>query len=352
MLKPPPHEFTLPRFSGKCRQEIASIVSQVVKLTGGEKGDGAGAISPPKPRAVSTAGGNRSCGDRTAADERDHGQRSQVRRQGAGAGGGSDGKGRVVAALAAPRGAVAEAEHSSRPELLLTLQENLESLGVNRAALQRDNPEGGGGSGSGSSRSIRDSVHEGGQVARMPTRGPAAAGGADGARGAASGAIHDASRDLAAAAGRAAAGEATALETKPAAGEEKKEDKLSPEPRATAATPGLEGTNPGRAGGDDDRLRFLHESYIARPEPSLLPLYPPGDPFLVCNHGNHGGAGGTAARRSPLAVEGSSAWLVRVPHEHFLRMPLSPSMLEDHSMSSYQRALAGLCSSEKKPGRM
>lgn len=34
--------------------------------------------------------------------------------------------------------------------------------------------------------------------------------------------------------------------------------------------------------------------------------------------------------------------VVRVPHQHFLRMPVSPSMIEDHFISSYRHGLAGV----------
>ena len=393
-----------------CRQEIASIVSQVVNLTGGEKGDGAGAISPPKPPALGTAD---HCGDDKIPNDDGQDQRSQVRRQGDGPGAG-DGSG----AAAAGEGMGAEVENSSRPELLLTLKENLESLGVNRAALKSDNLKGSGAAGSGG----RDRVDEGDHSLEVPQRAPATA--ADAALGAASVAEGDATETLTAAAGRDAASVATAAKTE-SPGKEKKREKSTPGRGTAAITAGLGGTNPGCGGGDDDRLRFLHESYIARPEPSLLPLYPPGDSFLVCNNGSPrgdnaarrgemggGGGGGDSIRapveqggawtrqsigaavseaatsvppsssssaaaataadapssaqqagglanntggtatRAPRGVEGSTAVLVRVPHEHFLRMPLSPSMLEDHSMSSYQRALAGLFSPEKRPARV
>eukprot|EP00903_Cladosiphon_okamuranus_P016280 g15013.t1 len=389
------------------RQEIASIVSQVVKLTGGEKVDGAGAVIPLKPNTLNTADGG------------GQGHRSGAPHDGA-VGGGDVSGGGVAAAAAA--GAEREAQLSSRPELLLTLKENLESLGVNRAALQHD-----------SSRGSRDSIDEGSQGSRMRQHGHSAADGADAARGAASGAEGYASRSLVAAAGGAAAGMATRREAESA--EMKKEESTPQERTVTAATTRVEGNNPGCAGCEDDRLRFLHESYMARPEPSLLPLYPPGDSFLVRNHGSHGGANaarggemgggggdggnrapgeqgragteqsteaaaffsatrspsssspfftssptssvaaasaaatdagpssaeqaggladntGGAVARSTRAIEGSGAWLVRVPHEYFLRMPLTPSMLEDHSIASYKRALAGLALGEKEPRRV
>lgn len=378
------------------RQEITSIVTQVVKLTGGEKGDGEGAISPPEPPALGTADLS---GDDTPPDDTGHGHRAPVPRQGVPSGG--DGG---VAAAAGE--AAAEVGLSSRPELLLTLKENLESLGLNRAALKRDNLEGAGaGTGTSGSRGSRNNVDEGDDGARVRQLGHAADD--DDARG-------DANRTLTTAAGRAAVGVATGVETESAEKEES-----TPERTPTAATAGLsmEGTIPGCGGGDDDQLRVLHEAYIARPEPSLLPLYPPGDSFLLRSDGDHdgfaaarggevsgGGGGGDigvpdeqgglgtgqsieasvsrsatssrsassaaaapasahrdggradsnargAATPAPRAVEGSGAVLVRVPHEHFLRMPLSPSMLEHHSISSYQRALEGLSSYEKKPGR-
>lgn len=189
------------------------------------------------------------------------------------------------------------------------------------------------------------------------------------------------------------------------------------------------------ARGDGERLLDLHKIFSAREEPSLLPLYPPGNPFLICNvvrgvgcesrndaaaaqrfvdnNNRTGGSGGgghangasvsdtldhgfqvdnyeiepggrrniagatgsavvdgstTAAYSSndannqhlvPAAnrprstvtessnsqqrsLSGGGVVLVRVPHQHFLRMPLSPSMISDHTMDSYRYGLAGL----------
>lgn len=176
----------------------------------------------------------------------------------------------------------------------------------------------------------------------------------------------------------------------------------------------------------------LHNMLSAREEPSYLPLYPPGDPFLMCNaaragasvskdminrvrpsdssvfHGANGDSAGvhgaarscgdeptsqssctvqtktwsieyaipavpsvererlgelaTAAAEDSIPSQGKGECvqgarvdtkmtgenasrgvvLVRVPHQHFLRMPLTPSMISDHLMSAYRYGLAGL----------
>lgn len=173
----------------------------------------------------------------------------------------------------------------------------------------------------------------------------------------------------------------------------------------------------------------LHSMLSAREEASYLPLYPPGDPFLMCNaaragtpvpgqsltreargepelcyvaagsvvgvtgakgpeveinmavegtpspsvtdglvavQGVDGGRGGRCsasavkdsqvshdkAKLAPRPLEasemskqhssGRGVVLVRVPHQHFLRMPLTPCMISDHTMSAYRYGLAGL----------
>lgn len=279
-------------------------------------------------------------------------------------------------------------------ELLLTLKGNLEALGASRAALNRDDPGGdGGGDGGGGGSTPGDSVTKSDvirhrQAADDTGPGAADAGAAAGAAAASdapTASLHGHARDPAAAAATAtadAAFAATAATAADRAARGTPERVSSDSARGSESASTIEAApgqgaaalseGPGRVGNDDDRLRCLHESYSARPEPSLLPLYPPGNPFLLCNgssngstagkDGSKGGSGGGSGDDIgyPVSesVSNSSAddgvgdgkngvVLVRVPHEHFLRMPLSPSMLEDHSMKSYQRALAGL--SEKDP---
>lgn len=63
-----------------------------------------------------------------------------------------------------------------------------------------------------------------------------------------------------------------------------------------------------------------------------------------------GGAGGDgggpvevgADLRSEDREDRKEILMVRVPHQHFLRMPVSPSMIEDHFISSYRHGLAGV----------
>ncbi|CAM9163284.1 unnamed protein product [Scytosiphon promiscuus] len=294
----------------QAEQEIASMVAQVVNLTGGETGDGAGAIKPAR-----------------------------------------------------------KVEPSSRPELLLTLKGNLEVLGASRAALHGDDPNGAGAGGKPEAADGTNSDVTRRGLAALDTSAGAAdagpraatAGGSATGPGAQSASLHD--RPVGDGGADGAAARATVDAASSVASESIRESSESASStKATqirgAAALSEEGARVGSD--DDDRLRCLHESYLARPEPSLLPLYPPGDPFLFKDGGGSSGGGGLgfavseSMAASSAAAKGAGAGsgedgvvLVRVPHEHFLRMPLSPSMLEDHSMSSYQRALAGL--SKKNP---
>ena len=151
------------------------------------------------------------------------------------------------------------------------------------------------------------------------------------------------------------------------------------------------------------KLKLLHESLLAKREPSLLPLYPPGDAFLVCNSSHNRDGGGVSSSGSSIlksatglndvgdhsgvdggeivssngrVCDGSSGLgspskapsstlsvaagrrahegegqespseeglrVVRVSQLHFLRMNLSPSMVADHTITSYQGILARL----------
>lgn len=305
---------------------------------------------------------------------------------------------------------------TSRFQLFSLLKESVKNLGADRAALQRS---GGSGGGTGSAK------EEHGEPRAEPCPGSCAA---------------DPTLD--------AEGTKRAVTAASA---------------ATARTGGGKGSD-------------LHELFSAREEPMLLPLYPPGDPFLICNasrvhksrasslaHARSAGeataaiestsswekrvgdtgstdivvgiegvsvdrtvgsigvdssvgstdgvestrltagttgagsarkevnvatamqaaaaaaaaAGGAAASQSGHierktgavgVIQGATAdgaqtdvdrpWggtreddefvLVRVPHQHFLRMPVSPSMISDHFTSSYRHGLAGV----KKHGMM
>ncbi|CBJ26861.1 conserved unknown protein [Ectocarpus siliculosus] len=314
------------------RQEIATIVTQVVKLTGGETGEGAGAIKP-KERRVRRAENNSGSGGRSGDL-----QRQQAEQAGTGTNGGDvRNSGGSAAAGARARGGGAEAESPVGTELLLTLKENLESLGASRGALKQDNAAlggGGGGSGSGGGSGGSGRVRNGdenrsGGRRRQHQPSASAAGGS------------------AAAASLATRGPGAAV-TKSRGSD------------VTAAT-----DRDANVGADDDRLRCLHEAFSARPEPSLLPLYPPGgtpiaasDAATAATTGScseerdgSGQASGdtqqmvtttTGASAAAAAAGEDGVVLMRVPHEHFLRMPLSPTMLEDHSILSYRKALAGL----------
>ncbi|CAB1116291.1 unnamed protein product [Ectocarpus sp. CCAP 1310/34] len=383
------------------RQEITTIVTQVVKLTGGETGDGAGAIKPKETR-VRRAEKNSGSGGRSGGGQ---GLQTGQAETGTKAAGGDIRGSGDSAAGARGVGGGTEAESPAGTELLLTLKENLESLGASREALKRDNAALDGGSSGGGRGScggsdgngrVRDGEeNRSGARRRQHQPNASAAGGS-----AASAPLAITGPGAAGTKGSMLEGESTRMGSKAAA--------AVAEAAAAATTESLSGEDAVNVGADDDRLRCLHETFSARPEPSLLPLYPPGDAFLVCSRSSSSSSttttisaeGGSVSRArgdgdgieadvsEPTLTAASDAVaaattdsssskeckgsgqasgdaqqigttttgasaaaaaagedgvvLMRVPHEHFLRMPLSPTMLEDHSILSYRKALAGL----------
>lgn len=416
----------------KQRREISRIVFQVLKITGGDKGNGGIAASD---LGEVTDSGNRRAGTGGDPAKKNTGKV----------------KGDAVA--------------SSRPELLIALKDNLENLGASRAALQR-------GSGSIDDGVCSKSSNSGGGHDREGCE------------------ISGVEIDDVVSAGRAVAAtsktgveekngeggpqrESTRVGSKSLHGENRRSPSLQTELRdrigeigvsrfpevdasnkklkghgtsikgvedsdgagatAAAGTVGADNTD-----ADDSRLHLLHNMYSAKEEPSSLPLYPPGDAFLMCNASRDNrvasreglGAKGateyqefissmkgdeesksrgddaTNSRKRPTTNDGdivdqnldgaagayrgnstlegvgsgerlssrsagveakarqglglgqateegqkimrdnsndlSGMVLVRVPHHHFLRITLSPTMIKDHNMSSYKRALAGL----------
>lgn len=95
------------------------------------------------------------------------------------------------------------------------------------------------------------------------------------------------------------------------------EDKYSKKAAIVAAVVGDDDDDDGND--DDNRLHFLHEMYVARPEPSLLPLYPPGDQFLVhssCRSAGPKSNAGVAATAAAASAAASTVVNPVAAHAH------------------------------------
>lgn len=400
----------------KNRNTIAGIITQVMRRTGEEKA-------------------SKKCADNANGDVRDRNNSLGITN---------------ATASSRPRGTdivncKSDDNNKSRPRLLSLLQENIKILSEKRAALERSkNDNDYGNNSNGSSAAV-----EGMKVLERDS-GDVVAVGADAGAGDAfiereASSVPPGDGPTSAFEGREAVESGKRLDTirnaKPLVEEVEKND--------------IERERNSLARGDDTTQKLasrsglqepldLHELFLSREETTLLPLYPPGDPLLICNASRHkvavvessdvreqngdghpggivvrveldresvgvesvcaevdGGFGAdtvddaretgkiipnaeraaTSARcdegntsRSPgsgdeevngraagemgIAVDEVQGWagpkkrrhlsadddivLVRVPHMHFLRMPVSPSMISDHTMRSYRHGLAGV----------